>query len=305
MENAPTFSIFTPTYNRKHTLDRVFESLLAQSYKDFEWVIIDDGSTDGTELIVSEWKKTAPFSIHYYWQPNQGKHIAYNHFARVAKGELFTSIDSDDGAMPNALERFVEIWGEFTKNDKQLISGVLCNAQDQYGKLVGTRFKKEEDADMLETLFRLKKHGEKWGFIQTRILREFPFPEDVKNVYVPEGYFMHQCAAKYKTRFINDILRIYYINEQNNNLNDLLKSEKNRAGSCYGSLAFLKYSTRLFFKFPKLFISNASEYIRISLLLKRGLGLQERAINNAKGTIIWFFCLPLGYCRFIYSKLVR
>ncbi len=305
MENAPTFSIFTPTYNRKHTLDRVFESLLAQSYIDFEWVIIDDGSTDGTELIVSEWEKSAPFSIQYYWQPNQGKHIAYNHFARVAKGELFTSIDSDDGAMSNALERFIEIWGGFTENDKEFISGVLCHSKDQTGKLVGKMFKKEEDADLLETLFRLKDHGEKWGFLQTRILREFPFPEDVKNVYVPEGYFMHQCAAKYKTRFRNDILRIYYINEQNDNLNDWLKEEKNRAGSWYGALAFLKFSTRLFIKFPKLFIANTSEFIKISLFLSKGCGIQRRAISNTAGTIIWFFCLPLGYCRFIYSKLIK
>ncbi|MCW3118495.1 MAG: glycosyl transferase family protein, partial [Chitinophagaceae bacterium] len=159
MTRSTVFSIFTPTYNRKHTLHRAYESLLAQTFKDFEWIIIDDGSTDGTEELVREWQQDAPFVIKYHWQPNQGKHIAYNHCARIATGELFVNIDSDDEALPNALERFYAIWSSFTGEEKQKLMAVLCHCQDERGNLIGKVFGKEENADMVEYLLRIKNHG--------------------------------------------------------------------------------------------------------------------------------------------------
>ena len=83
------FTVCTPTFNRAHTLDRVYDSLMAQTFKDFEWVIIDDGSSDRTKELVSEWQSEAPFPIRYEFQKNQGKHIAVNLGAQLAAGELF------------------------------------------------------------------------------------------------------------------------------------------------------------------------------------------------------------------------
>src|SRR5258708_2904093 len=97
------FSIITPTYNRAHLITRTYESLRAQSFEDFEWIVIDDGSQDGTRDLVSSWN--ASFPIRYFWKPNGGLHTALNLGSSVAAGEFMTQVDSDDYCVPHALER--------------------------------------------------------------------------------------------------------------------------------------------------------------------------------------------------------
>ena len=103
---SPYFTVFTPTFNRAYTLQGVYESLAMQTFRDFEWIIVDDGSTDNTENLISEWKKEANFVIRYYYQTNQGKHIASNKGVKEAQGELFLFLDSDDRCVPQTLEVF-------------------------------------------------------------------------------------------------------------------------------------------------------------------------------------------------------
>ena len=105
-KNDYIFTVFTPTYNRAHTLSRVYKSLADQTFKNFEWLIVDDGSTDGTKVLIEKWTEEASFPIRYFYQENQGKHIAHNLGVKKARGELFLSLDSDDTCVPEALERF-------------------------------------------------------------------------------------------------------------------------------------------------------------------------------------------------------
>ena len=90
------FTVFTPTYNRARTLERVYSSLEAQTFRDFEWLIVDDGSTDGTRALVYEWQRQGSFAIRYFWQENRGKHVAFNVAVRESRGEFFLPLDSDD-----------------------------------------------------------------------------------------------------------------------------------------------------------------------------------------------------------------
>jgi len=101
--DSPVFTIFTATFNRAGTLTRVYEGLCSQTYRDFEWLIIDDGSTDATGEMVSRWRGEATFSIRYYWQENRGKHVAHNVALEKAQGEFFIVLDSDDSIVPDAL----------------------------------------------------------------------------------------------------------------------------------------------------------------------------------------------------------
>lgn len=80
-------TIFTPTYNRINELERLYSSLISQTDFRFEWLIVDDGSTDDTENMVVSWLDTSPFPIRYIKQPNSGKHVAHNHGATEASGE--------------------------------------------------------------------------------------------------------------------------------------------------------------------------------------------------------------------------
>ena len=104
------FTVFTPTYNRAHTLSRVYQSLQRQTFKNFEWLIIDDGSTDTTPELIESWKKETDFPIRYTWQENQGINATINRGVKEAQGEFFLIIGSDDSFVPETLERFHFYW---------------------------------------------------------------------------------------------------------------------------------------------------------------------------------------------------
>ena len=110
------FTVLTPTYNRAHLLPVLYQSLCAQTFRDFEWVIVDDGSMDGTRELVTSWKPFFP--IRYTWKPNGGMHTALNVGTRDAQGEFITQVDSDDYCVPHALERFDNRWRQIPDPDR-------------------------------------------------------------------------------------------------------------------------------------------------------------------------------------------
>src|SRR4029434_11350090 len=110
MSGAPRFTVFTPTYNRAQTIHRVYDSLRAQTLRDFEWLVVDDGSTDATSDLIANWARTASFLIRYVKQEHSGKHIPHNLALREAQGQLFVPLDSDDGCVSHALARPGDHW---------------------------------------------------------------------------------------------------------------------------------------------------------------------------------------------------
>src|SRR3954466_3782814 len=101
-----TYTVFTPSYNRAHLLPRVYESLEKQTFRDFEWLVVDDGSKDNTAQVIKELAAKASFPVRYVAKPNGGKPTAVNRGAQEAQGRLITILDSDDWFKPEALERF-------------------------------------------------------------------------------------------------------------------------------------------------------------------------------------------------------
>ena len=306
MENQyPLFTVFTATFNRAWSLPRVFDCLRRQTLKNFEWVIIDDGSTDDTKELVAQWKKEADFPIVYQWQPNQGKHIAYNAVARLAKGELFTSIDSDDEIIPQALERMAAHWSGITEEQKKYISGFLFLLKDQHGNLRGDKFKEDGAVcDMIEVFMVQKVKGDKGGFMQTKVFKMYPFPETIKNALVPEGVFIHQVAHDWKTVCINEVLGIVWINERpdHEHLTHRFTDKKSYGGLRLANLAVLNYSTRFFRRVPKTFLINTAHYTKSSLYLKISLGRQWSDIKTTMGRIAWLLTLPVGWFLYLREK---
>lgn len=102
----PYFTVFTPTYNRGYTLYRLYESLKSQRTIDFEWMIVDDGSTDNTCQLVEKWiREERNFSIRYIKKENGGKPRAINYGIQYAKGRFFFIVDSDDFLLPDAVTK--------------------------------------------------------------------------------------------------------------------------------------------------------------------------------------------------------
>ena len=104
------FTIFTPTFNRAHTLHRVYNSIKKQTLKDYEWLIIDDGSTDNTKSLISKWNNENDFSIIYKYKKNQGKHLAINDGVKIANGRFFLIADSDDSFPKDSLKTMYDFW---------------------------------------------------------------------------------------------------------------------------------------------------------------------------------------------------
>ena len=138
-----TLTVFTPTYNRKHTIHRTYESLCRQTSSDFDWLIIDDGSSDGTrawvESLGEKRLKTERFDIEYIYKPNGGLYTGYNTAYATIKTELCVCIDSDDFMPDDAVEKIVQRWNErFRDKEYCGIVGLDFNVVD--GKPIGGFF---------------------------------------------------------------------------------------------------------------------------------------------------------------------
>ncbi|NNC69327.1 MAG: glycosyltransferase family 2 protein [Flavobacteriaceae bacterium] len=203
----PKFTIFTSTYNRKHTIDRVWQSLINQTSKNFEWIVIDNGSVDGIKPVLEGYKAKANFEVRTFYQENQGRYMAFNRAVDLAKGELFVPADSDDWFEPNTIARFEEIWAKYKSDDVSGIT-VLCKYEDD--EIVGEKFPHEGIADYKNIVYKNKIGGEKWGCIRVDLLKKYRFPThfDVKDF--PAMYLWAQIGFNYKLVVMNEPLRIYY-----------------------------------------------------------------------------------------------
>ncbi len=198
-------TIFTPTYNRAYTLPALFDSLCRQSSKDFEWLIVDDGSSDGTEEVVRRWmeRPEGDFPIRYVKQPNGGKHRAINRAVLLAEGELFFIVDSDDFILPEAVHWILSWWDDVKTDDRYAgVCGLKCFPDKT--PVGGTpSYVGYLDTDCLS--FRTKYHerGDKAEIFRTTVLREFPFPEFEGERFVTEALVWNRIAQRYIMRYYN------------------------------------------------------------------------------------------------------
>ena len=231
--NKPLFTVFTPTYNRAHTLSRVYQSLLTQTFTDFEWLVVDDGSTDNTSELVSGFISEGRISIRYFQQPNGGKHVAFNHGVFEARGELFLPFDSDDSCVPTALERFRAHWLEIPELERIRFSGVTCLCKDENGEFVGGMLPAPIlDGHPYDVNSRYHLKGEKWGFHCTAILKQHPFPTFEGERFVPESLIWNRIGKSYKIRFINEALR-YYFNSSDSLSSSIVKIRQSSPNSTF------------------------------------------------------------------------
>lgn len=181
-------TFLTPTYNRAYILGKLYDSLCIQRDKDFEWLIIDDGSGDETEQLAQQWKGEADFPIRYYKQENGGKHRALNTGIPLAQAPWIFIIDSDDQVTPEAMD-FIRRWTQEVEGRPEF-AGVAGVRRTPDGKTVGEypAGKAYVDApDIKRRMYQLE--GDKAEVYRTDILRKYPFPE-----YEGEK-FLSECAV--------------------------------------------------------------------------------------------------------------
>ena len=201
-------TVFTPTFNRGYIIENLYKSLQRQSYKNFQWIVIDDGSKDDTEKLFEKWtNEDNLFDITYKKVKNGGKHRAINRAIEIAEGELFFIVDSDDYLTDHALEKVIK-WEETIKN-KNEFAGVAGVRGYSINSRIGNTFKGEYiDATSLE---RNKNNitGDKAEVFYLDILKKYKFPEFEGEKFVTEKVVWNQIAYDgYKIRWFNEIIYI-------------------------------------------------------------------------------------------------
>ena len=206
-------TVFTPTFNRAHTLERLYLSLKSQTFTDFEWLVIDDGSTDNTKGLVDRWLQDQnPFPIHYHLKENGGKNTAINDGLEKANGELFFTVDSDDYLTNDALEKINNWVNNLPENSK--FCGVVGNMGVTPKETPNTIFKEPwRDANLLERYPEVSKlpiDGERAYVFFTEIHKKYKYPVFVNEKFMTEAVTWNRMANDgYKIRVYNDIIYIY------------------------------------------------------------------------------------------------
>lgn len=181
--NHPTLTIFTPVYNRAHTIGRTYDSLCRQTCKDFEWLVIDDGSTDNTRQLVERWISDNKISIRYIYQENQGMHGAHNTAYKNLHTELNTCIDSDDWMPDDAVEKIVSFWKKYGSVS---VAGIIGLDATEDGNVIGERFPDYLKETTLRGYYEdLKGTGDKKLVYRTSVIcsvPEYPLFEGEKYV---------------------------------------------------------------------------------------------------------------------------
>lgn len=298
------FTVFTPTYNRSHTLPRLYESIRRQTIRDFEWVIVDDGSTDGTDELVQQWQQEwNDFPIRYFWQPNQHKKVAFNRGVREAKGQWFVPIDSDDELLPDTLEQFAKMWATIPSSNTHRYAGVVGLCLDDYGKIVGDRFPEEPfDATSVELWFDYKIDGEKFGCMRTEVLRLFPFPEDISNL-VPENIVWFRISKHYISRCFNIPVRIYHSDSESitRPRDPLIARKTNAEGALlYYAEALDWINFRRLFRSPERCLFLAIQYNRFKMYLP----MRKRRFKPKRvgAYLLSYLIWPLGVVLYLSDR---
>ena len=237
----PTLTIFTPAYNRAHTLPRTYESLLRQDCKDFIWLIVDDGSTDNTRALAEQWqKRDNGFEIRYIFKENGGMHTAHNTAYENIDTELNTCIDSDDALSDGAVGKILAKWAQVKGQGYAGIVGL--DADMNTGAIIGRGF----PADMMETTlsgyYAAGGQGDKKLVYRTDIINSTPpYPVFEGEKYVSLAYKYLLIDQKYKLAVLNEVLCDVEYQADGSSRNMLRQYLKNPRGFAFWRTVKMQY----------------------------------------------------------------
>ncbi|WP_286420305.1 glycosyltransferase family A protein [Myroides odoratimimus] len=285
--------MFTPTYNRANTLPKLYFSLLKQNYKNFEWVIVDDGSIDDTQEIVKSWIEEKKINIIYHKKTNGGKHRAINKGLEIANGELFFIVDSDDYLLDSSLS-IVDKYYQDIKDDKTIIgvTGFRCFPNNQ---IIGGKLFPQDvlDSNLIERRQKYNVIADLAHVLKTDIFKQYLFPDIPGENFVAESIVWNRIALDYKMRYFNEAIYVggYLEGGLSNN------SIKNRRINS-------KYSTLLYKELVDNNVSNikvkfkaAINYWRFAFCRKENIFKLLMEIKNFQYSLV---SLPIGF--FFYLK---
>lgn len=287
--NQVILTVFTPTYNRAYTLPQLYKSLVVQSYKDFVWLIIDDGSIDNTKELVAVWQKEKKIAIEYIYQENQGMHGAHNTAYKNIDTELNVCIDSDDYMPIDAVEKILVFWKTQGTNE---VAGIVGLDVDKTGTILGSRFPQQIIKASLNELYtKYGVTGDKKLVLRTAVVREYQsYPLFKEERFVPLGILYLRIDQDYKLLTLNEPLCIVEYMPDGSTLNIFKQYRNNPKGFRYARTIELAY-----LKGFKNHLKKVLHFISSTLFI----GDFKFFKNNPK-KVLTFLSLPIGFFFHLY-----
>ncbi|CAG9606594.1 glycosyltransferase family A protein [Pseudoneobacillus rhizosphaerae] len=287
-------TIITPTYNRGYLLERLYNSLVKQTNKNFKWLIIDDGSIDNTRNLIDQFISENNLNISYIYKTNGGKHTALNKGIKEIDSILTFIVDSDDYLTNDSIEKISEEWERIKHLN---LSGICFLKGYSESKVVGDKYPEDYLIDNYINLSINKKiYGDKAEIWLTRLLKDNPFPEFEGEKFIGESVVWNKIANSHDMLFIN---RIIYLCEYMED--GLTKAgRKLRIKSPLGRMenAKLSFSSNKFSMIAK--IKDIWIYICFGLFAKKNI---KFLMKDSGIPILIILNLPFGYFLHKYWKV--
>lgn len=297
--DIPRITVVTPTFNRAHTLPRLYESLLEQTYKGFRWLVVDDGSADGTSALLEQWQRTSPFVIDCVSQENSGMYVAINRGIARVETELCAVIGSDDWYVHDGLERLLRHWDSIPPQSKDEFANVEGRTALADGSLNGGSLPAPIiDSDHYEASVLHNWSWDTCGLWRSEVRKAYPFPEDLGRVVI-ERLVFYRVARRYRTRYCSDVVaRVDY---QPGGLSELSSDAEVIVSAAPAWLAFTRELLTGNRPMPAaLRVRAHANEIRFACHLRQGPIQQFR---QAPGRIGWMLSLPLGFALYARDRL--
>ncbi len=283
----PLLTVLTPSYNRAHTLEALSDSLLAQSESDFEWLVVDDGSTDGTASLMERLATNWGARLRYVKKDNGGKHRALNHGIALARGAWQFIVDSDDLLPPSSLASIKALMPRAAASD---IVGIMGLRVDTRGAVIGESLPlRASPIDTASLAFLHGVRGDKAEVFKSEILRRYPFPEFEGERFLTESVVWHRMARDgYKFALTNEPL--YICEYLAGGLSD--KSLELRLKNPVGNLLYYREALELPFPAWRLLREgvNYARFLWHGKEIARGI----RALSPRR-RFLAALCLPAGW----------
>lgn len=295
MSDMATLTVFTPAYNRAHTLSRTYASLLRQDCKDFVWLIVDDGSSDNTAEQVQSWQqKDNGFEIRYLYKENGGMHTAHNMAYEVIDTELNVCIDSDDCLADGAVKKILDKWCAV----KDLgYAGIIGLDADLEGKLIGKGFPDGLTETTLSGYYAAGGSGDKKLVYRTDIIKKYPpYPVFEGEKYVALAYKYRLIDQDYKLAVLDEVLCNVEYQADGSSGTMWKQYLKNPKGFAFWRKVCMEYPTS-----RKRKIIDCIHYCSSSILAGN-----RHFLSESPEKLMTFFCSPLGWIlAFIVKKKAR
>lgn len=286
----PLLTVFTPAYNRAHTLVRTYESLLGQDCRDFIWLIIDDGSNDNTAELVKKWQQEDPgFEIRYIYKENGGMHTAHNTAYENIDTELNICIDSDDQMEQGAVGKILQKWSQV--RDKGYAGLIGLDADMNTGKIIGAGFPAGMTETTLSDYYSHGGSGDKKLVYRTDVINKYPsYPVFEGEKYVALAYKYRLIDQDYKLAVLNEILCDVEYQADGSSLNMLSQYYRNPRGFAFWRKVCMEYPES-----EKRVFLDCIHYVSSSIISRN-----KRFIKESPRKVLTIAAIPFGVLLTLY-----